>query len=206
MLMRDCSNGSIRDMLPDFVHGTLPEKAHAEVAAHVAGCADCQAEVQLIRSAGMAYPAPAVNMSRIVSGLPAGYRRTTGRGLAGRQWLLAAGASFLVIGAISLAALRGTFGAGAASVRAADSTVASGSGVDAGHSAKQTPVRLAQRESVEKARRDGGLRIGGLADLTDEQLATLLRDIDALDASLSMEPEARTVPSVVLRKGDSNDW
>ena len=205
MLMRDCSNGSIRDLLPDFVHGTLPEKAHAEVAAHVADCADCQAEVQLIRSAGAAYAAPAVDVSRIVAALPGRARKATGGGLAGRQWLLAAGASFLVIGAISLAALRGTFGAGAAGVPA-DETPAGSPNVDAGRATTRQPARLAQRESVEMANRSVGLTIGGLRDLTDEQLATLLRDIEALDASLSTEPEARAAPTVILRKGDSNDW
>ena len=205
MLMRDCSNGSIRDVLPEFVHGTLPEKARAEVAAHVADCADCQAEVQLIRSAGAAYAAPAVDVSRIVAALPGRARKATGGGLAGRQWLLAAGASFLVIGAISLAAVRGTFGAGAAGVPA-DETPAGSPNVDAGRATTRQPARLAQRESVEMANRSVGLTIGGLRDLTDEQLATLLRDIEALDASLSTEPEARAAPTVILRKGDSNDW
>ena len=205
MLMRDCSNGLIRDLLPEFVHGTLAENVRAEVAAHVAGCSDCQAEVALIRSAGVAYPAPAVDVSRIVAALPTRARWATGGGLAGRQWLLAAGASFRVIGAISLAALRGTFGAGAAGVPA-DETPAGSPNVDAGRATTRQPARLAQRESVEMANRSVGLTIGGLRDLTDEQLATLLRDIEALDASLSTEPEARAAPTVILRKGDSNDW
>ena len=68
--MTDCSNGLMRDLLPDLVHGTLSAGEHERVAAHVASCPDCAAEVELIRAAHRAFPAPAVDVSRVVAALP----------------------------------------------------------------------------------------------------------------------------------------
>jgi hypothetical protein len=42
---------------------------------------------------------------------------------------------------------------------------------------------------------------GGLGDLTDEQLDTLLGEIDALDALPTVEPETHLIPIIVPDEG-----
>src|ERR1700722_16661557 len=109
-MMRDCADGNMRDRLPAYVHGTLPAAERARVAAHVGNCEDCEAEMELIRAALRAYPAPAVDIRRIVTALPAAPReRRSGGRLAGRGWLVAAAVGFVVIGAVSIVSLRGAF-------------------------------------------------------------------------------------------------
>ncbi|HVZ77544.1 MAG TPA: zf-HC2 domain-containing protein, partial [Gemmatimonadaceae bacterium] len=61
----------MRDLLPDLLNGTLDAGARAEVEAHVASCADCRAELDMLRAIRRAAPQPAVNVARIVSALPA---------------------------------------------------------------------------------------------------------------------------------------
>ena len=102
--MRDCPNAEMRDQLPEFVSGRLGASARAAVEAHLAGCADCSAEVDLLRSlstalvAAQSARAPRMDVERIVAALPAPrrarsawYRTTRWRAAAGL--LLMAGAS-----------------------------------------------------------------------------------------------------------------
>jgi len=69
--MSDCVSAEMRDVLPDFVHGQLDAGRTAEVRAHLAGCAECAAEVELLRVVMSAAPAaPEINVDRIVRALP----------------------------------------------------------------------------------------------------------------------------------------
>ena len=56
------------------MHGTLGSAERARVEAHLAGCAECRAEVALLRSmsAAMARRAPAVDVKRIVTAAKGG--------------------------------------------------------------------------------------------------------------------------------------
>jgi anti-sigma factor RsiW len=206
-MMRDCPDGALRDLLPDFVHETLAPVERVRVAAHVATCADCAAEVELIRSARAAFPAPVVDMTRIVNAIAPAKRRTAA-GLGSRQWLMAAGVSFLVLGGVTLATLRGSFGGASGRPAVVDSSLSASQSLGTNRAMPLASVRLAQGESAAKpGARAAELSFGGgLSDLSDEQLKTLLREIGALDASLSTEPEAHPIPIVPLRGGDDNAW
>jgi hypothetical protein len=206
-MMRDCADGNLRDLLPAYVHETLPAAERARVAAHVGSCVDCAAEVELIRAALRAYPAPAVDIRRIVKSLPAAPReRRSGGRLAGREWLVAAAVGFVVIGAISIVSLRGAFSAKpiaravpSAGSRAESATVA----VAKAAPVPDTPAvvapsgRAASPRTVAPSISFGG----GLGDLTDEQLNMLLGEIDALDALPTVEPETHLTPIIVPDEG-----
>ena len=71
--MRDCENVDLREVLPDFAADRLTGAARAWVVAHIADCADCAAEVELLRVARLAMTrdTPAVDVARIVAALPA---------------------------------------------------------------------------------------------------------------------------------------
>src|SRR3712207_3052872 len=69
--MIDCPNGEIRDRLPDFVHEQLDRVTGATVAAHLASCSACTAEVALLRALRASFrETPAVDVARIVATLP----------------------------------------------------------------------------------------------------------------------------------------
>lgn len=104
----DCPVGPIRDLLPGFVHQSLSRGDFARVESHLASCADCCAEVELIRAAAVAFRGPPLELPRIVHALggvayvgPVGEERAAGR-RHGRAWLVAAVISFLLIGGMTM--------------------------------------------------------------------------------------------------------
>lgn len=69
--MRDCTNADLRDLLPDYAFGTLPAGERVRVETHLATCADCRAELALLRAVRAARPeSRVVDVSRIVAALP----------------------------------------------------------------------------------------------------------------------------------------
>ncbi len=66
--MRDCVNGEVRDRLPELVHERLSAVERGAVVAHVGECAECAAELALLRQLrGALAAAPVVDVSRIVA-------------------------------------------------------------------------------------------------------------------------------------------
>src|ERR1035437_6156589 len=100
-MMHDCADGDMRDLLPGYVHGALSAAEGATVAAHLETCADCAAEVELIAAASRAFPAPTVDLGRIVKALPAAPRGARRGVAAGRAWRGAAPIGIVPIGASS---------------------------------------------------------------------------------------------------------
>ena len=101
--MRDCPNGEMRDRLPELMHNRLDGESLRVVQAHVAGCADCRAELALLEQLRAAPAAPRIDTSRIVAALPRyravpAWRRAMGSG----QLRAAAAAIVLLLGGYSL--------------------------------------------------------------------------------------------------------
>jgi hypothetical protein len=163
--------------------------------------------MELIRAAMRAYPEPAVDIRPIVASLPAAPREgRSGGAFAGRAWLIAAGVGFVVIGAVSVVSLRGTFRAQpiaravpSAASHAESATVTIAKTAPVPH----TPalVAPATRAASPRAAAPSISFGGGLGDLTDEQLNTLLGEIDALDALPTVEPETHLTPIIVPDEG-----
>jgi len=100
--MNDCSNVTMREMLPDLLNDRLATDARAQLQAHLESCADCRAELELLRRVRAAAPAPRVDASRI-AGAIAPYRRPSMLVVASRSWALrAAAAVILVVGTTTL--------------------------------------------------------------------------------------------------------
>lgn len=185
--MTDCPNATVRDRLPDLLHGALDAPSRAVVEAHVAGCPDCASELSLLREAQAALSrAPQVDVAAIVAALPrpAGARRPAarprlvrfpvpaGRGSAGlgARWGGLAAAAALVV-AVGV----GSFALGE---RAAD---------DAG-----APVLAQVDAGPDRARAsDAGpapLLVVNTASLSDADLAGLLDELDDLEAVPAADP------------------
>ena len=156
--MSDCLNVEIRELLPDYLSGTLPASRRTEVESHVATCSDCADELALLRLVREAYAAstPAVNVSAIVAALPRKASRPVMRSWRRSQaFQIAAAISFIAVGGISLAVARSFFD-GNSTVGPIDSAV----GVEA-------PV-------ISFA--------GGLSDLGDEDVEALLTALESIEA------------------------
>jgi len=194
----------MRDLLPDYVHGTLSAAKRSIVDAHLQTCAECAAEVDLIAAASRAFPAPAIDVARIVKALPSAPRVTRGGSAGIRAWRYAAALGIVAIGAFAVLAVRGAF-------RAPPPQVAATQGQGQGQGpAGGEPIAIAARTPVaaETPRRSTSSAVapqpgrssisfgGGLSDLSDDQLDTLLGELDSLDALPSAEPESQTSPIV----------
>lgn len=69
--MTDCGNAEIRDLLPDLAAGALSPVEQSRVQAHVDGCAECAAELELLRVARAVRPkGVAIDVAAIVAHLP----------------------------------------------------------------------------------------------------------------------------------------
>jgi anti-sigma factor RsiW len=78
--MSDCPNVEIRELLPDYLSGTLSARRREEVWEHVTACDDCAQELALLQLVREAYAEayaeamPPVNVGAIVAAIP---RRTS---------------------------------------------------------------------------------------------------------------------------------
>ena len=163
--MTDCPNVEIRELLPDYLSGTLSAHRRSEVEAHLAGCEDCADELELLRLVREAYTeaAPAVNVNAIVSALPRRASRPAVRSWRrSHAFQIAAAVSFIALGGISLAVARSFF------------TVSPDSGqIDTGVAViAETPISFA----------------GGLSDLGDEDVEALISALESIEALPVAEP------------------
>lgn len=184
--MIDCPNVETRESLPDYLNGTLPARRHAEVEAHLASCAECRAELETIRLVREAWHGVTVRIDvpSLVSALP---RPRPVRVASRRSWVrshayqIAAAVSFVALGGMSLAVARSFFMD--AAVTADSSQVATGdSGAVAGGLLPEISFA------------------GGVSDLGDEDLESLLTAIESIEALPVAEP-ATMVLGVGERQG-----
>lgn len=184
--MNDCPNVEMRELLPDYAHGA--ESAGGRVAAHVATCADCAAELDLIRLVIRAAPRVPVDVQRVTAAIPA-YRH---RSILTRQWRIAAAAMLIATGGVSLAVLRGG-GPPTGAVSAPAATLASGSASGSVGDQPEATGTLAGEA--------GGLpgatslsMVGGLSELSDAQLIALTESVGDMDAMPDGEPPVLVDP------------
>jgi anti-sigma factor RsiW len=216
--MTDCTNADVRDLLPGYAHGTLGAAERARVESHLAGCADCAAELSLIRAARRALaPAPAVDVARIVAALPmaparpaAGAepgvtplaaRRTERRRRARAGWRQAAAIAAVAVGAVglSLAGRAARIERLPTGARGAATVVGAARPGDGrtGLASAALPPQPVENDTSGRPAEGSTLPVGGaLSELTDAALVSLLGDIDAFDDAPSAEPAA-VIPTML---------
>lgn len=116
--MNDCANAGVRDQLPELLHDRLDAQTRAAILAHVNGCVDCRAELDLLRDVrGMLVAqAPRVDVNWVAAALPKPPRQRAAFGgtrsldpmrprRVWSDWRVAAAVTLLVAGGSSVALL-----------------------------------------------------------------------------------------------------
>jgi hypothetical protein len=188
--MNDCLNAEMRDRLPELLHDRLPANVRAELVAHVAACADCREELELLRAlrSVLAAPAPRVDFTSIVRALPKAPSQTL-RPRSRRTWAdwrIAAAITILAVGGSSVALINRTPDVGPVRINAASPIPDS--------APTTTPAPTARPDAPSDANQDsepsGGLGMSGhLADLDDAQVQALINEIENMKAVPITEPE-----------------
>jgi anti-sigma factor RsiW len=198
--MSECTNGELRDLLPELMHGTLDAEMRGAVEAHVASCAECAEELALLRSLRVALePAPRVDVQRIAAAVNA----RTMHGAAHRArprsaWRLAIAAAALVaVSGIGYAVVARHAGAPSVAVAPAPAVPASArtpAPIVAPPQGAPPRVAVAPSHAVPSTARaigddDAGADvIGNLADLSDADVRALSASLDKMSAVPDADP------------------
>ena len=193
MTMRDCPDGTLRDALPLYAGGKLAAADRARVESHLASCADCTAELDLLRTVARAYPAPKVNVAAAAARIPA--RRAARKQVAFHRqplWQMAAGITFLIAGTASVMVLRGR-GVETPSLVSAP----------AGGAAAETTLAAigTNRATTTTVTTSSALLSLGtdMSEFTDAQLQSLLGSLDAIDSRPTADPTTIATPIIQER-------
>jgi anti-sigma factor RsiW len=219
--MNDCPNADVRDLLPDLVHGRLDQATRAMVESHVADCADCRAELALLRDLRAATGrTPALNLGAIAAAVPA-YRAPVRRSWVG--WRTAAAVTLVVAGGSSIIVTRRighdlpdsaavanprAMEASSKPVPLKDSVIVGPAAVTSsprdpaavpstGYSTLVVPKAMAKAPVERELAMSGG----SLTDLSDRELTSLLKEIESLDALPSTDVESVPLSPIAPRRG-----
>ena len=207
--MTDCPNAEMRDRLPDLLHERLDASARAVVMAHVEQCADCRAEIMLLHEARVALSSGmravdvtsitrfviARTASPVVARPPRPRVRSTWM-----DWRVAASIAVLAVGGASFAVIRARRQPVAAPVTTAVSPAVQVP--VAQQVATDTERRVSRATPTPAAATNAELSAGGgVGDLSDNDLRTLLDDLQSIDAMPSTEPEPVTVRVAIPGSG-----
>lgn len=190
-MMRDCPDGEMRDLLPLLATSRLSHAVRARVEAHVAGCAACARELELLRAVGRAFDVAPLDAARIAQALP-GRRRSAGVRPFHSQplWRIAASLTLMIAGTAGVMVVR---------QRAARAPVVQVAMGDTGVATSPNGARGVSGASAAGGTdvAQGQLGFGvSLSDLTDAQLETLLGSLDGIEANVSPDPERMSKPIV----------
>lgn len=217
--MNDCPNADVRDLLPDLVHGRLDEATRAMVESHVGSCADCGEELALLMDLRASMErTPALNVAAIAAAVPV-YRVPVRRSWVG--WRTAAAVTLFVAGGSSVIVMQRVSTHQPDSVIVEDKlivpsdvapTVAErSSGAQLTTPSEAPPVVTTGPQEVPKVappapsrapvERELAMSGGTLTDLSDRELALLLKDIESLDAVPSIDVESVPIAPIAPQRG-----
>jgi anti-sigma factor RsiW len=195
--MSECTNLEMRDLLPDFARGALTGASSVAVEVHLATCADCRAELCVLRDARSVLDrAPAIDAPRIVAAIArsSAVRREATTSVAQarrrRAWSVSAPSRRVWLAAASIAAVVGAAALARSNMR--NPTTADPSPIAVQTEQPSTtavvvtaPTRPVSPRPATQAELVMG---GGVSDLADADLESLLHALDDVDTQLDVEP------------------
>ena len=187
-MMNDCQNVTMREALPELLHGQLADGERRLVEAHLVECAECTDELAILRAVLASAPTPSVDAGRIVA-MIAPYRgaevastsTTVVGGVAAESQpdiipLRPRGVRYARFSRLQLAAALALAAVGISTA----TVVARGR--------QHAPVASVAAHASAAAQ-DRGVALVATADLSDTQLATLINDMNSMQALPPAEPE-----------------
>lgn len=212
--MNDCANGDIRDLLPDLLHDRLDSAARRTVEVHLASCADCRAELALLQDVRASLRvSPVLDLTAIGAAIPPHRARST---RAWSNWRIAASLALLAAGAASVALLNRAPAPSTAEMTAVHAAPSAPSvpaptradthasaGVVAAPVSTPQPVKsvLPERTRELASTRELHVAEGALGDLSETELTSLLKEIEALDALPSTYVESHAIAPIAPTRG-----
>jgi len=182
--MTDCQNVTMREALPELLHGRLADGERRLVEAHLVDCVDCTDELAILEAVLASAPAPAVDVTRIVMAIPS-YRPVADAEsrVDARSGVIPMRPRAGWASGWSSRSARLQLAAALAIAAAGISTVAV-----VKHNGAQQQASVAAVGAT-AARADQGVALVATADLSDAELATLIKDMDSMQAIPPAEPE-----------------
>ncbi len=196
--MNDCPNALMRDRLPDLLHERLDAATRAEVVAHLSTCADCTAELALLRDMrGVLAGTPRVDVQRIVRKLPSPTLKRVSKIPSRSRWM-----NWRVAASIAVVAIGG---ASVGTYLRMGTTPTQLSSIDTSVRVRPTaPTRTAPTQDASVAAPVKELQTGEtLNDMSDTQLKALLKDIQDIQPLPSAEPDS-TIGNAYIGDTESN--
>ena len=199
--MTDCSNAEMRDRLPDLLHERLDSSARAAVMAHVAQCAECRAELTLLREARIALTSDmrAVDVASITRAVMAKTSQDIVHALPRQRrahtwmdWRVAASIALLAIGGASYALIHSR----PAVVTTQTPTMVAKAAPQPIEIPTVTPSHESTARAQAPARATSASELsaaGGVGDLSDNDLRALLDDLQSIDAEPPTDPDPVSV-------------
>ena len=212
--MNDCPNGDLRDLLPDLLHERLDAATRRTVEVHLVSCADCRAELALLHDVRASRRvSPVLDLTAIGAAIPPHRVRATRMW---GDWRIAAALTLLATGAATVALLNRSpapSGAEMTAVHAAPSAPSAPApmradthavaGVVAPPRSTPQPVKSVVPERTRELASTRELRVveGSLGDLSEAELTSLLKEIEALDALPSTDVESHAIAPIAPTRG-----
>jgi anti-sigma factor RsiW len=198
--MTDCPNGDVRDVLPDYVNGRLDAPRRVEVETHLASCAACRDEVELLRDLRATMRrAPQVNAAAIAAAI-APYRAPVRHGWA-TGWRTAAAIAAIVVGGASIVLLRDDAPTDGGVERTAIASPAR-ERIDSTPSPVLPSVELpsgSRSTTPAASTRELAMAGSAIGELSDGELSELVEGLESLDALPATEVDgAEPLPPSAL--------
>ena len=199
--MTECINTEVREALPDLLNGRLSVLDTATMNAHIEACAECRAELELLREIRGSRIVPRMDAARSASAIaPYGGSSVVapphvGRWVISRLGVLriAAAVVFVAAGgwALSTSSYWPASKAAVGERVVAVAPVAATSGASEPVASGVTTQPAATRAGAETEVASLSL-VGGTDDLSDADLEKLVSDIETIDAMPAAEPPSVT--------------
>ena len=214
--MNDCLNVEAREALPDLFNGRLSDLDTATMNAHVESCADCRAELALMREARSSAPiAPRMDAAMIASAIrpypsasaiPAHRQRTSIFGRMGTLRIAAAAVLIAAGGWIVSSTTSDTAAPARQTASTTPATTAVPENSPSRAASTPPPASPTNPSTVRETEVASLSLVGSTADLSDADLEQLVADLDGMETLPSEEPQAITITDIDIETdNDSTD-
>ena len=196
--MTRCANPTIKDLLPDLLHDRLAVARRTEMEAHLSTCAECRADLVILRQVIAVAAAPRIDVARIASALPRYRARSPWqRAVHSTQFRIAAAIVVLAGGAALVATMMNRDARSTRIARQVPARVDSAVRVNpVSPEVAVGATTTAPSKPRDRNRATTELALGEtLHDLSDAQLRALLNELGTLEAVTPTETEV-VVPAL----------